>query len=72
MLIKSQYAYIGVKERMEVSRSPKTKLDPQDAIPLQVISGNSTAEGAVTAADIEASSEKRKKEAKKPLYLKRI
>lgn len=72
MFIKSQYAHIGVKERMKVSHSPKTKLDAQDAIPLQVISGNSTAEGAVTAADIEISSEKRKKEAKKPLYLKRI
>jgi hypothetical protein len=55
---------------MKVSRNPKTKPDAQDAIHLQVISENLNVECAVTAAD--SSLEKRKKEAKKPLYLKRI
>jgi hypothetical protein len=70
MFIKSQYSYIGGKERMKVSRNPKTKPDAQDAIPLEVISENLNVECAVIAAD--SSLEKRKKEAKKPLYLKRI
>jgi hypothetical protein len=75
MFIKSQYAYISGKERMKVSRNPKTKPDAQTDVPLQVISENSTVEGAVTAADgyrSDSSLEKRKKEAKKPLYLKRV
>ena len=55
---------------MKVSRNPKTKPDAQDAISLQVISENPTVECVVTAAD--SSLEKRKKEAKKPLYLKRV
>jgi hypothetical protein len=75
MFIKSQYSYIGGKERMKVSRNPKTKLDAQTDVPLQVISENSTEECAVPAADGYSSAsslEKRKKEAKKPLYLKRV
>jgi hypothetical protein len=60
---------------MKVSRSSKTKLDAQADVPLQVISENSNVECAVTAADgynSGSSLEKRKKEAKKPLYLKRV
>jgi len=60
---------------MKVSRNSKTKLDAQTDVPLQVISENSTAESTVTAAEgysSDNSLEKRKKEAKKPLYLKRI
>ena len=55
---------------MKVSRNPKTKPDAQDAIPLEVISENLNVECVVTSAD--SSLEKRKKEAKKPLYLKRV
>jgi hypothetical protein len=75
MFIKSQYSYIGGKERMKVSRNPKTKPDAQTDVSLQVISENSTEEYTVTAADghsLDSSLEKRKKEAKKPLYLKRV
>ena len=60
---------------MKVSRNPKTKFDAQNAVPLQVISENPNVECAITAADgynSDSSLEKRKKEAKKPLYLKRI
>ena len=60
---------------MKVSRNPKTKLDAQAAVPLQVISENSNVECAVTVADgynSDSSLEKRKKEANKPLYLKRV
>ena len=58
-----------------MSRHSKTKLDVQTGVPLQVISENSTEECAVTAADgynSDSSLKKRKKEAKKPLYLKRV
>ena len=58
-----------------MSRNSKTKLDVQTGVPLQVISENSTEECAVTAADgynSDSSLKKRKKEAKKPLYLKRV
>ena len=58
-----------------MSRNSKTKLDVQTGVPLQVISENSNVERAVTAADgynSDSSLEKRKKEAKKPLYLKRV
>ncbi len=75
MFIKSQYSYIDGKERMKVSRNPKTKLDAQADVPLQVISENSNVECAVTTADgynSDSSLKKRKKEAKKPLYLKRV
>jgi hypothetical protein len=60
---------------MKMSRNSKTKLDVQTGVPLQVISENSTEECAVTAADgynSDSSLKKRKKEAKKPLYLKRV
>jgi hypothetical protein len=60
---------------MKMSRHSKTKLDVQTGVPLQVISENSTEECAVTAADgynSDSSLKKRKKEAKKPLYLKRV
>jgi len=75
MFIKSQYAYIGGKERMKVSRTRKEKLDVPVDISLQVISENSNVECAVTAADgynSDSSLKKRKKEANKPLYLKRV
>jgi len=58
-----------------VSRNTKTKLDKQAVVPLHVISENSNVEYIVTAADgckPDSSLEKRKKEAKKPLYLKRV
>ncbi|HUT17382.1 MAG TPA: hypothetical protein VMW84_03695 [Acidobacteriota bacterium] len=59
---------------MKMSRHSKTKLVQTD-VPLQVISENSNVECAVTAADgcnSDSSLEKRKKEAKKPIYLKRV
>jgi len=58
-----------------MSRNPKTKLDVQTDFPLQVISENSAEECAVTAADgcnSDSSLKNRKKEARKPLYLKRV
>lgn len=57
-----------------MSRTRKEKLDIPADISLQVISENSTEESVVTAADgYNANSpEKRKKEANKPLYLKRV
>ena len=60
---------------MKVSRNSKTKLDEPTEVTLHVISENSTEDYAVTAADgckSDSSLEKRKKEAKKPLYLKRV
>ena len=60
---------------MKMSRNSKTKLDTQVAVPLQVISENSTEEYAVTAADgynSDSSLKKRKKEDNKPIYLKRV
>ena len=60
---------------MKVSRNSKTKLDVQADVPLQVISENSNVECTVTAADgcnSDSSLEKRKKEANKPIYLKRV
>jgi hypothetical protein len=60
---------------MKVSRNPKTKLDEQTNVALQVIPENSNVECTVTAADShnsDSSLKKRKKEAKKPLYLKRV
>jgi hypothetical protein len=71
MFIKSQYVYIGGNERMKVSRTRKEKLETGTDTSLQIVT-NATEESAVTAADIEVSSEKRKKDADKPLYLKRI
>ena len=72
MFIKSQYAYIGGKERMKVSRTRKEKLETGMDASLQIVTANAIEESAVTAADIEVSSEKRKKDTDKPLYLKRI
>jgi len=61
---------------MKVSRNSKTKLNEQANVSLHVIPENSNVEYAVTTADghnSDNSLEKRKKEeAKKPLYLKRI
>ena len=60
---------------MKVSRKSKTKLEAQTGVPLQVISENSTEESTVTVVDScnsDSPLEKRKKEAKKPLYLKRV
>ncbi len=57
-----------------MSRHSKTKLVQTD-VPLQVISENSNVKCAVTAADgcnSDSSLEKRKKEANKPIYLKRV
>jgi hypothetical protein len=67
--------YIGGKERMKMGRNSKTKFDVQTCVPLQVISENSTEECIVTVVDdysSDSSLEKRKKEAKKPIYLKRV
>ena len=58
-----------------MSRTQKEKLDVPADISLQVISENSNVECAVTAADgcnSDSSLEKRKKEANKPIYLKRV
>jgi hypothetical protein len=59
---------------MKMSRTQKEKLKTYTDASLQLISENSTEESAVTTADdYNANSpEKRKKDAKKPLYLKRI
>ena len=58
---------------MKVSCNSKTKLDEQAKVALHVIPENSNAKCAVTEADGHNSLEKRKKEeAKKPLYLKRV
>jgi len=55
-------------------RTQKEKLETRTDAYLQLFSENSTEESAVTAADdyIEVALEKRKKEADKPIYLKRI
>jgi hypothetical protein len=60
---------------MKMSRTQKEKLETYTDIPLQVIPEISTEENAVTAADgytLDSFPEKRKKEADKPLYLRRI
>ena len=57
-----------------MSRTQKEKLETCTNIPLQ-LSELSTEESAVAAADgcnLESSLEKRKKEADKPIYLKRV
>lgn len=57
-----------------MSRTQKEKLETRMDIPLQ-LSELSTEESAVTAADgrnSESSLEKRKKEADKPIYLRRV
>jgi hypothetical protein len=57
-----------------MSRTQKEKLETHTEASLQIITKNATEESAVTAADnyIEFALEKRRKEAEKPLYLKRI
>jgi hypothetical protein len=57
-----------------MSRTRKEKLETYTDASLQIVTEISTEESAVTAADdYNANSpEKRKKDAKKPLYLKRI
>jgi len=58
-----------------MSRTQKEKLETRTDIPLQLIPEISTEESAVTAADgcnLESSPEKRKKEADKPIYLRRV
>ena len=60
---------------MKMSRTKKEKLETCTDIPLQLVSEISTEEWAVTAADgcnLDSSPEKRKKEANKPIYLKRV
>jgi hypothetical protein len=57
-----------------MSRTRKEKLETYTDASLQLLSENSTEERDVTAADdyIEAALKKRKEEANKPLYLKRV
>ena len=57
---------------MKVSRPRKEKVETGIDASIQIVTANAIEESAVTAADIEVSSEKRKKDADKPLYLKRI
>jgi hypothetical protein len=60
---------------MKMRRNPKAKLDIYAKMPLQLISENSIEELVVTAAVSGTSNmplEKRKEEASKPLYLKRV
>jgi hypothetical protein len=56
---------------MKVSRTRKEKLETGTDASLQIVTANATEKSAVIA-DIEVSLEKRKKDADKPLYLKRI
>jgi len=58
-----------------MSRNSKTKPEIQDKIHIQVIPENSAEERTVTAADSNNTNlllEKRKEEADKPIYLKRV
>jgi len=58
-----------------MSRTRKEKLETYTDITLQVVPEIFTEESAVTAADgcnLESSPEKRKKEAEKPIYLRRV
>jgi len=58
-----------------MSRTRKEKLETYTDAPLRIITKTSTEESAVTAADgcnLKVSSENRKKEADKPLYLRRV
>lgn len=58
-----------------MSRTQKEKLETYPAASLQLMPENSAEESAVTAADgynMKVSLENRKKEAKKPLYLRRV
>jgi hypothetical protein len=64
MFIKSYYFNIAGKERMEMSRESKSKLEIQLAAEHPVI----TADGS----DSSAAKKKRKEDADAPLYIKRI
>jgi len=57
-----------------MSRTRKEKLEAYTDASLQIVTENAVEESAVNAADdyIEVALEKRKKDAKKPLYLKRV
>lgn len=58
-----------------MSRTQKEKLETYPAASLQLMPKNSAEESSVTTADgynIKVSLENRKKEAKKPLYLRRV
>ena len=58
-----------------MSRTQKEKLETCTDVSLQLVSEISTEESAVTAADgcnLDVSLEKRKEEANKPIYLKRV
>jgi hypothetical protein len=57
-----------------MSRTRKEKRETYTDASLQLVTANATEETAVTAADnyIEVSLEKRKKDADKPLYIRRI
>ena len=57
-----------------MSRTQKEKLEKRTDIPLQLISENETDESVFIITDdfMETSLEQRKKDADKPLYLKRI
>jgi hypothetical protein len=58
-----------------MSHTQKEKLEERTNIPIQFITEISTEECAVTAADgctLDSSSEKRKEEENKPIYIKRI
>jgi hypothetical protein len=60
---------------MKMSRTRKEKLEIYPDASLQLMPENSAEERAVTAADgcnLKVSSEKRKKEADEPLYLRRV
>jgi hypothetical protein len=60
---------------MKMGRNSKTRLEVYAKIPIQLTSENSTGERPVTAADSSNSNvllEKRKEEANKPIYLKRV
>jgi hypothetical protein len=60
---------------MKMRRTPKDKLDVHAEMPLQLMSENSPEEHVVITSDCGVSSmplEKRKEDASKPLYLKRV
>jgi hypothetical protein len=61
-----------LKRGIEMSRTQKEKLETYTEIPLQAIPKTSKEANAVTAADSYRNQEKRKKEADKPLYFKRV
>jgi hypothetical protein len=63
------------KERVKMKHAQKEKLENYAEIPIQFTSENSTEQCTSNAAvecDLKASMEKRKEEANKPIYLKRV